>query len=41
MMGLSRSRHLKRSEKTVFLTVTVYNALLTYTTDLMPTLSMV
>lgn len=39
--GLSRSRRLKRSGKTVFLTATVYNALLIWTTDFLSTLSMV
>lgn len=39
--GSSRSRHWKRSEKTVFLIATVYNALLIYTTDFISTFSMV
>lgn len=40
-IGLRRSRYLKRGEKTVFLRATVYNALLTYTTDSISTLSIV
>lgn len=39
--GSSRSRHWKRSEKTVFFIATVYNALLIYTTDFILTLSTV